>query len=255
MDQANPPARLLHFRVSHYNEKVRWALDFKAWPHVREAQVPAFHVPRVRGLSGQNKVPVLIVDGEVWVGSSQIIAAIERARPEPALYPADPAQLERALAIEKYFDDEVAPALRRLFWSTYFPRPADCARLATDGFSGSTRFVWRALFPLLRPILRRNMGANAANVALARERLGGYFERVEAEIGPSGYLVGDRFGLADLAVASVMTAIVRPPEFPYPLPEPWPPELLDLRGSVAERGGFRWVLEMYTKHRGQSCEI
>jgi hypothetical protein len=52
-----------------------------------------------------------------------------------------------------------------------------------------------------------------------------------------------------------MTAIVRPPEFPYPLPDPWPPELVQLRESVAGRAGFRWVLDIYARHRGTSSEI
>lgn len=90
---------------------------------------------------------------------------------------------------------------------------------------------------------------------LARERLAGYFDRLESEIGPSGYLTGDRFGVADLAAAAVMTAIVRPPEFPYPLPEPWPPALVELRASVAARAGFAWTLDVYRRHRGVSAEV
>lgn len=99
------------------------------------------------------------------------------------------------------------------------------------------------------------MGVDAERVGRARERLVGYFDRLESEIGPSGYLVGDAFGIADLAAAAVMTAIIRPPEFPYPLPEPWPPELVELRESVAGHPAFRWVLEIYRQHRGTSCEI
>ena len=123
------------------------------------------------------------------------------------------------------------------------------ARMATDGFGASTRLVWHTFFPLMRPLLRRNMGVDAARVHRARKRLGGYLDRLESAIGPSGYLVGDRFSVADLAAAAVMTAIVRPPEFPYPLPDPWPPELVQLRESVAGRAGFRWVLDIYARHR------
>jgi glutathione S-transferase len=89
----------------------------------------------------------------------------------------------------------------------------------------------------------------------ARRRLDGYFDRLESEIGSSGYLVGERFGVADLVAAAVMTAIIRPPQFPYPLPEPWPPELSDLRASISHRAGFRWVLDIYERHRGASYEI
>jgi glutathione S-transferase len=70
-----------------------------------------------------------------------------------------------------------------------------------------------------------------------------------------GYLVGERFGVADLSVAAVMTALLRPPEFPYPLPDPWPPLLVELRESIADRTGSRWVADIYRRHRGRSAEI
>ncbi|HSD60683.1 MAG TPA: glutathione S-transferase N-terminal domain-containing protein, partial [Burkholderiales bacterium] len=165
------PPRLLHFRVSHYNEKVRWALDYKRWPHLRQALVPGFHVPRVRRLTGQTQLPVLEIEDRLLTGSSRILAEIERLRPDPPLYPADPGARARALAIEAWFDQEVAPDLRRLFWAAYLPRTADCARMATDGFSSATRIFWAALLPLLRPLLRSNMGINATQLSAARQRL------------------------------------------------------------------------------------
>ncbi len=252
---SSKPPRLWHFRISHYNEKVRWALDYKQWPHTRKALVPGFHVPVARWLSGQNQLPLLEIEGRVLVGSGHILAEIERLRPDPPLYPADPGQRQRALAIQAYFDEQVAPDLRRLFWATYFDRPAECARMATDGASAATRVVWRAMFPLTRPLFRRNMGMDSATLGAARKRMDTYFDRLEADIGPGGYLVGDRFGVTDLTAAAVMTAIIRPPEFSYSLPEPWPPELVELRSSVAGREGFRWVLDMYTRHRGTSREV
>lgn len=249
------PPRLIHFRISHYNEKVRWALDHKGWPHVRESLVPGFHMPRARLLTGQTRLPVLVIDGKPIVGSGTILREIERLRPEPALFPTAPHDRARVDAIEAYFDDEVAPALRRLFWSTYLERSDDCTRMATMGAAGPTRALFRLVFPLMRPLFRRNMGVHRAELDRAHARLGEYFDRLEAEIGPSGFLVGDRFGAADLAVASVMTAIIRPPQFPYPLPEPWPPALVELRGSVTNRRGFQWVLDMYARHRPASCEV
>jgi glutathione S-transferase len=249
------PPRLLHFRVSHYNEKVRWALDHKRIPHVRVACVPGFHVPQVRWLTGQQRLPVLRLDGCVLTGSKHILGEIERLHPEPPLYPQDPAARRRALAIEAYFDEQVAPEVRRLFWAAYIERPADCARMACDGFGPATRIAWRALFPLMRPLFRSNMVMDSASLEVARKRLRSHFDRLELEIGASGYLVGERFGVADLAAAAVMTAIVRPPQFPYPLPEPWPPELVQLRESVSDHPAFAWVLDLYARHRDKSSEI
>lgn len=246
---------LLHFRVSHYNEKVRWALDLKGVAHTREALVPGLHIPRVRFLTGQNKVPVLILDGEALAGSAQIIDELERRWPEPVLYPSDAKLRERALALQSHFDDEVAPDLRKLFWSCYFDRPADCARMATDGFGGALRVLWRGMYPVFKPAFRRNMRADRASVERARARLGEHFDRLEQEIGQSSYLVGDVFSVADLTAAAVFTAIIRPKGFPYPLPEPWPKELSEMKASIAGRSGCKWVEEIYAKHRGQSAEI
>ncbi len=249
------PPHLFQFRVSHYNEKVRWALDYKGWPHVRHTMVPGFHILGARLRSGQSQLPVLVIGDETLSNSSHILAEIERRQPAPPLYPSHASDLERAREIERFFDDEVAPDLRRLFWSTYLDHSADCTRMATDGSSPLARGLFRALLPVMRPLFRSNMGVRKEQIERARSRLGSYFDRLESEIGPSGYLVGDRFGIADLAAAAVMTAIIRPPQFSYPLPEPWPAALVELRDNVADRRGFSWVLDMYARHRGASAEI
>ncbi|MGB8330115.1 MAG: glutathione S-transferase family protein [Polyangiales bacterium] len=246
---------LFHFPVSHYNEKVRWALDFKRWPHRRTALVAGFHIPRTRWLTGQNRLPVLVLEGRALHDSTAIIAELERLRPEPALYPSSASDRARALALEDHFDEQVAPDLRRLFWSTYIDDTHECARLATDGFRPFTQWLWRTSFPAIRPAFRWNMGVGPTQVAAARTRLGQHIDRIEAEIGAAGYLVGDRFTIADLTAAAVMTAILRPPEFPYPLPEPWPAALVELRESIIDRPGCRWVLDIYRRHRGQSQEV
>jgi len=245
--------RLFHFAISHYNEKVRWALDRKRIPHARIALIPGFHTARVRLLSGQSQVPVLDLDGELLHDSSRILAALEARYPEPALFPAEPAARARALAIEDHFDEAVAPDLRRLFWSCYLDDPAACARMATHGHAAWKESAYRWLLPFARPVFRGNLGMR--HVEAARARLSAHFDRLEAEIGASGYLVGDAFSVADLTAAAVMTAILRPPEFPYPLPEPWPDALVALRESVAHRAGFAWAMELYRRERDPSAEI
>lgn len=254
MPMSQPPL-LLQFRVSHFNEKVRWALDHKRIPHQRKSLVPGLHIPRVRLLTGQNKVPALVLDGRAIHDSSAIIAELERLHPDPPLLPADPLLRQRALALEDHFDEQVAPDMRRLFWSCYWDRPADMARMATDSFAPSVQRMVRAMIPVLRPAFRANLGLDKATLEGARQRLSRHFDRLESEIGPSGYLVGNTFTLADLTAAAVMTAILRPPQFAYPLPEPWPPALVEMKQSLAQRPGYQWVMDIYARHRGKSAEI
>jgi hypothetical protein len=44
---------LIQFRYSPYNEKVRWALDFKRVPHVRRSLLPGPH--RLRAASQRSR--------------------------------------------------------------------------------------------------------------------------------------------------------------------------------------------------------
>ena len=44
---------LLQFRFSPYNEKIRWALDYKRIPHVRTNYLPGPHALTILRLTGR----------------------------------------------------------------------------------------------------------------------------------------------------------------------------------------------------------
>ncbi|MCA9686256.1 MAG: glutathione S-transferase N-terminal domain-containing protein, partial [Myxococcales bacterium] len=44
---------LVQFAFSHYNEKARWALDYKGLAHRRRSLLPGPHVPVVKLLTGK----------------------------------------------------------------------------------------------------------------------------------------------------------------------------------------------------------
>jgi glutathione S-transferase len=136
---------LIQFRISHYAEKVRWALDLKGIAHSRETLVPGFHIARMRLLTGQQQVPVLVIDGEPICGSAAILVRLEAIRPEPPLLPEATAHRARALALQTHFDTEVGPEVRHLFWSTYIDRADDCVRMATRARAAPprSRTAWR----------------------------------------------------------------------------------------------------------------
>src|SRR4051812_40868129 len=116
-EEVPEPPVLWHLKVSHYNEKVRWALDYKGVPHRRRAADPGRHRAIAQRLTGARTFPVLVLDGEAIGDSTHIIEALERRHPEPPLYPADPDARRRALEIEEFFDEELAPHLRLLVLS------------------------------------------------------------------------------------------------------------------------------------------
>src|SRR5215210_6348174 len=90
---------LWHLKVSNYNEKARWALDFKGVPHVRRAVIPGRHEKVARRLAGGETFPVLELDGRAIGDSTDIIGELERRIPDPPLYPDDPEERTRALEL------------------------------------------------------------------------------------------------------------------------------------------------------------
>ena len=250
------PPVLWQFRFSHFNEKVRWALDFKRVPHVRRALLPGFHFRKIWSMTGQTAVPVLVVDGRPIHDSTRIIAALERAYPEPPLYPRNERERRRALELEDFFDKELGPSVRVMLVHAQFVQNPDLtAALFTVGMGRGSRRTLRILAPVFRPLYRFRYKINAASAEVAREKTIAAVDRIERELQPSGYLVGDGFSVADLTAAALLYPFVQPPEFPYPWPHPLPAWLGEYRASLAGRAGFQWLEEMYRRHRGTSAEV
>ena len=109
---------LWHIGVSHYSEKVRWALDYKGVEHERREPTPGVHMALALWWSkGETKTfPVLDLDGEKILDSTAIIGALEAKWPEPPLYPEDPSDRRQALDLEDYFDENLGPAVRLFGW-------------------------------------------------------------------------------------------------------------------------------------------
>lgn len=129
--------------------------------------------PDFRAASPFRKMPALKDGDYLLADSSAIVHYLEAKYPEPALIPADPQQRGRTV----WFDE---------FADTLF------------GACGSKMFFNRVVAP-------RFMGRDgdlAAADKSEREELPPLLDYLEGVIPDSGYLVGDRLTLADLAVAS-----------------------------------------------------
>jgi glutathione S-transferase len=246
---------LHQFPFSHYNEKARWALDWKGVPHVRESYLPGPHMPFVMWLSGQRTVPVLRAGTEIVCGSAAIVDWLERKHPEPALLPPTPAARAEALEIQTWFDEKLGPAIRRAFFFDFLADGDYAARCMAHGKSWPKVALYRATFPATRALMRLDMGVNADGAARARERTAEALDRVAKTAGPDGYLVGDRFSVADLAAASLLSPVTFPPESPVWVEEPHSPALRTWLARWADHPGTAWVRRTFARHRGRSAAI
>jgi glutathione S-transferase len=240
---------LFQFDASHYNEKARWALDYKRVPHQRHTLLPGPHRLTAMRLSGQPMVPFLRGPDGIVAGSSQIIDSLERAYPEPALYPADASPRERALEIQRWFDSEIGPEVRRAKFFDILPDAGYIARVFAGRKGRLTQTAYRAIVPVVRVVMRREMRITADTAETARQRTQAGLDFVVSEAGPDGYLVGHTFTVADLTAAALLALTVWLPGTSMALPEP--------RAAVEDRWmarwachpGTEWVKEMYRRHR------
>jgi glutathione S-transferase len=181
---------------------------------------------------------------------------IERRWPEPPLYPADQEERSRALDLEDYFDEQCGPDARRVLFNDNLAEPETFLAM----FLGADRRrigLLGTLTPLFCRVVKWRFQIRPETVEESREKVRAAFDKVEAEVGPSGYLVGESFTVADLTAASILGLIVVPPEFPYIKvhSDERTAEFRRLRDSLRDRPGFKWVEDMYARHRGTSAEV
>ncbi len=242
---------LWHIAFSHYSEKVRWALDYKAVEHERRAPPPGLHMPVALWLTHGRAftLPILELHGARIADSTAIIAALERRFPVPPLYPHELHERHRALELEDWFDQELGPYVRRLAFYELRREPELLAEIGAQGAPAVAERLGRALVPYgqIYTALRYN-AASAHAAEDARRRIVAAFDRLEAELGEEDYLVGSRFTVADLTAATLLYPVVSPPQAPSAfahMPEPYE----RLRASLRERRGYRWVQEIFRRHR------
>lgn len=243
---------LWHIPLSHYNEKARWALDYKGVEHRRKVPPAGFYGPWALWLTRgrQRRLPVLDLDGRIVPDSTAIIAALDERFPDPPLYPDDPAERTRALELEDHFDEHLAPAIRVFGWQHILAQPGGFANaLLPDASEKVKRRLEVAMRPAAALVMRRDYGIDADAAEEARRAILAAMDRVEAALGDGEYLVGDRFGVADLTAAALFTPILRPPGRPH-LPADPPPAVRELAAELEARPGGRWVHEVYRRHRG-----
>lgn len=252
----SPPIVLHQFQLSHFNEKARWALDFKGVPHVRKSYLPGPHMGPIRRLSGQRQTPVLQIGDEIIAGSARIVAALEERFPDPPLTPAGEAENLGALDVQTYFDETVGPKVRLALFSVALDEGGYICRMFARGKPLLVRALYRASYPLAKPLIKKGNGITGQeaidNAFAATEEA---LKFVAENVGPEGYLAGDRFSYADLTAAALLAPISNPPHPDMARPQPVPAPIARLLERWQERPAIAWVQEMYRRHRPPSAAI
>lgn len=246
---------LLQFRHSPYNEKVRWALDLKRMPHRRRSLLPGPHLGVVKKLTGRTQTPVLrLDDGSVIAGSARILDWLEQQHPEPRLIPHEPAEREQALALQRRFDEDITPRIRRAVLDALLRRPRFFAAVFGEAESPLKQRLYSLIVPLAAPLVRKGNGITGA-AAIADGIAAGVEGLDLVAAAAQGYLVGNRFGIADITAAATLATLVRPANSPMQSPQPVGAEFAELIARYRDHPGAAWVRRIYADHRGASADF
>ena len=185
--------------------------------------------------------------------STAIIAALEEAYPEPPLYPSGPGDRARALELEEFFDEELAPHLRLLAWYYLRQDPKRFRDFAVQAAPGPLRS-------------RRLSGWTADTFLKARYHVADEDRGRSRETRSPAQWTAWRTSWGTVSVfASAtrvhgrLTSLLRPSSIPSccrPRGHGRSPIRRRIRRcSVrcsSERRGYRWIGETFARHRKRS---
>ena len=195
------PATLYVVHGSHPSQTVARALELKGIAYRTIELPPGAHAAIMKLRFGRRTVPgVVFESGEKVVGSRPILRRLDQMAPEPALLPADATARARVLEAERWGDEVLQAAARRIFWPTLLANPG-----AAPSFSRGARLplpapVARAAIPLVGRIeLRLNHTSDDARAA-DLQALGGWLQQIDDWLA-DGTLGGEEPNAADLQIA------------------------------------------------------
>jgi glutathione S-transferase len=222
MSANGSPCVLITIPISHYCEKARWALDRAGVRYRERPHLQLIHWLAVRRAGGGRTAPVLVCGDRVLADSAEIVAEADTRAPDARrLYPDDPAAADEARELEREFDERLGPQGRLWMYDALRGRRDIAIAYACTGVPAWERRVLPVAYPLVTRVIDRYLRITPDAVARSEAEVRGIFDAVAERLADGRpYLCGDRFTAADLTFAALAAAVLMPPEYGVPLPQP-----------------------------------
>jgi glutathione S-transferase len=244
---------LITIPISHYCEKARWALDRAGLDYRERAHLQVIHRFAARRAGGGVTVPVLVCEEGVLKESEEILDyADRRTDPDRRLYPADPVAAAEVRAPARDFDERLGPHGRR--WMYHQLRDRRDLALAY-GRVGVPAWEHRAMplaFGAMMRVIDHFLDVTPATAKASEAEVREVFDAVGERLADGrSYLCGERFSAADLTFAALAAAVVMPPEYGVPLPQPdeLPPSAAAVVQDLRETPAGEHALAMFREER------
>lgn len=189
---------------SHPAFAARLMLEHKGIEYRRTDLLPVISkgVLRAAGFPGVT-VPALKIDGRKIQGSTAISRELDKMRPEPPLFPADPEKRGAVEAAERWGNDVLQPPLRQILWWTFkadreaMPSYADGARLGVP-----VSLAMKTAAPIVALSVRFNQ-ADDEHVRRSLAEMPAMLQKVDDWI-DAGVLGAEELNAADFQIAPTL---------------------------------------------------
>jgi glutathione S-transferase len=173
-----------------------------------EKRVAGGRRPRpLRGGDRLGTVPALAVDGQRVSTNRQIARFLDERHPEPSLFPADPGQRRAVEEAERWANDTLQMAARRILLAWAARDPSAISRATADGRMGYLLYRRALTRRLIIPMIGRFVFAVGRADPDPLADLPAMLDRIDAWIA-DGVLGGEQPNAADLMVAPSLALIL-----------------------------------------------
>jgi glutathione S-transferase len=238
---------LYQFPISHYCEKVRWALDYKGLKYQLSNLLPGLHVKQTKKLALRSTVPILQHDNKIIQGSNHIISYLDTEFPENSLTPEDPGLKNQAMDWERYVDEEIGIHVRRCLYHILLEHPDIVIPFFAHDGPAYGKILLQTIYPVLKKRMRKKMDINDTTAQQSRKHLNMAIDQLDTHLQQHDYLVGDQFTRADLTAAALLAPFCMPIQYGLIWPDEIPEPLTNLTDTFRQR--ITWVEEFYFRFR------
>jgi glutathione S-transferase len=244
--------RLITIAISHYCEKVRWALDWLNIPYVEESNAPPFHRFYTRRHGGST-VPVLVTEAGSFIDSTQILQYLDTIAPqEKKLYPTNLQLRQEVKEFEELFDNQLGVSTR--CWGYFFAlkNPLLVQQAWCIGVPWLEKVGCAIAFPVMHRLIQKKYNISPEEAAISLQRIRTVFDRVSdrLQIGQK-YLVGNNFSAADLTFAALASPVLRPEHHPLYSSQlqGFPYEMTEIIRELRKTPAGTFALSLYRQQR------
>jgi glutathione S-transferase len=242
---------LIAIAISHYCEKVRWAMDYLDLDYVEEDHAPLFHRQYTAGYGGTT-VPVLVIDEQALIDSREIMHYLDTVAVDKQFYPQDVELRHQAETLEELFDQKLGVATRN--WGYYYAIQKPIKLAIAWGINAPLREKIKCMIASLKipGLLRQKYNVTADSKEAALQDIKEVFTIVSQRLNSGQqYLVGDRFSSTDITFAALASPVIRPQHHPFYNSQltKLPAEIVAVIEELRKTPAGELVIRLYREHR------